>query len=155
MEIKFDIVGVCETWDSFENPIKTNIDIPGYSFFSVQSHSQNGGVGLYVKTGLSPIVRPDLSKDSADYVAVWVEVENVKEKNFLFCCLYRHPNSNPDNLSTYLREVLSNPAVSNKQIFLLGDFNLALLNHDSHTGTGVFVNLLLSKQFLPYIVHPT
>ena len=96
-----------------------------------------------------------MSKDSADYEAVWVEVENVKEKNFLFCCLYRHPNSNPDNLSTYLQEVLSNPAVSSKQIFLLGDFNLDLLNYDSHTATGEFVNLLLSKQFLPFIVHPT
>ena len=79
----------------------------------------------------------------------------MKEKNFLFCCLYRHPNSNPDNLSIYLQEVLSNPAVSNKQIFLLGDFNFDLLNYDSHTATGEFVNLLLSKQFLPYIVHPT
>ena len=49
LEIKFDVVGVSETWDSLENPIKTNIDIPGYSFFSVQSHSQNGGVGLYVR----------------------------------------------------------------------------------------------------------
>lgn len=155
LRIEFDVIGVSETWDSFENSIKTNIDIPGYSFFSVQSHSQNGGVGLYVKTGLSPIVRPDLSKDSADYEAVWVEVENGKEKNFLFCCLYRHPNSNPDNLSTYLQEVLSNPAVLNKQIFLLGDFNLDLLNYDSHTATGEFVNLLLSKQLLPYVVHPT
>ena len=79
----------------------------------------------------------------------------MKEKNFLFCCFYRHPNSNPDNLSAYLQEVLSNPAVSNKQIFLHRDFNLDLLSYDSHTGTGAFVNLHLSKQFLPYIMHPT
>ena len=78
---------------------------------------------------------------------VSVEVENVKEKNFLFCCLYRHPNSSPDNLSTYLQEVLSNPVVSNKQIFLLRDFNLDPLNYDSHTATGEFVKLLLSKKF--------
>ncbi|XP_065069503.1 uncharacterized protein LOC135694613 [Rhopilema esculentum] len=99
--------------------------------------------------------RYDLNKDSADYEAVWVEVENVTEKNFLFCYLYRHPNSNPVNLSTYLQEVLSNPAVSNKQIFLLGDFNLDLLNYDSRTATDEFVNLLLSKQFLLYVIHPT
>ena len=67
--------------------------------------------------------------------------------------MYRHPNSNPDNLSTYLQKVLSNPAVSSKQIFLLGDFNLDLLNYD--TATGEIVNLLLSKHFLPYVIHPT
>ena len=38
--------------NSFENPIKTNVEIPGYSYFPVQSHSQNGGVALYVNVVL-------------------------------------------------------------------------------------------------------
>ena len=49
----FDVIGVSETWDSFENPIATNVEIPGYDFAFTRSHSQNGGVGMYVKSNLS------------------------------------------------------------------------------------------------------
>ena len=155
LKINFDVIGVSETWNSFENPIRTNVEITGYSHFPCQSYSQNGGVALYVKSGLSPTLRPDLSKDSADFETVWVEVENKKGKNYLFCCAYRHPNTNLDSFSDYLQEILSSSTVSNKQTFILGDFNVNLLNYNSHTPTTNYVNFLFSKQFLPYIIHPS
>ena len=155
LKINFDIIGLSETWNSIENPVKTNVQIPGYSYFPYQSHSQNGGVVLYVKSGLSPTPRPDLSRDSTSFETVWVEVENRNGKNYLFCCAYRHPSSDLDSFSEYLQEILSNPAVSNKQVFILGDFNVNLLNYNSHTPTANYVNFLFSKQFLPYITHPS
>ena len=57
LNIIFDVIGVSETWNSFENPINNNIEIPGYRNFSNQSHSQNGGVGLYIKSGLNSTPR--------------------------------------------------------------------------------------------------
>ena len=77
-----------------------------------------------MKTGLTPTPRLDLSKGNADFESVWVEVENRNGKNYLLCCAYRHPNSAIDTFSDYLQEILSNSAVSNKQIFILGDFIL-------------------------------
>ena len=44
-----------------------------------------------MKSGLTLIPRPDLSKDSTDFESVWVEIENSNGKNYLFCCAYRHP----------------------------------------------------------------
>ena len=70
MKINFDVIGVSETWNSFENPVKTNVEFPGYNYFPCQSHSQNGGVALYVKSGLTLFPRPDLSKDSTDFESV-------------------------------------------------------------------------------------
>ena len=98
---------------------------------------------------------PDLSKDNPDFESVWVEIENNNGKNYLLCCAYRHPNSAIDTFSDYLQEILSNPAVSNKQIFIFVDFNIDLLNYNSNTPTTNFVNFLFSKQFLPYIIHPS
>ena len=40
LKINFDVIGLSETWNSFENPIKTNIEIPGYSYFPCQSHTE-------------------------------------------------------------------------------------------------------------------
>ena len=108
-----------------------------------------------MKSGLILSPRPDLGKDSTNFEAVWVEVENRNGKNYLLCCLYRHPSSDLDNFNEHLHEVLSIPAVSNKQVFILGDFNVNLLNYNSHTETTNYVNFLFSKQFLPYIVHPS
>ena len=155
LKINFDVIGVSETWDSFDNPIKTNVQIPCYDYFSYQSHSQNGGVALYVKSGLTPIPRPDLSKDSTDFEIVWVEVENNNGKNYLFCCAYRHPSSDIENFTEYLQVTLSQPSVLNKQVFILGDFNIDLLNYSSHIPTTNYVNFFFSKQFLPYIIHPS
>ena len=153
--VNFDVVAVSEIWHTFDNPIQMNVEIPGYKPFLGQSHSQNGGVGLYIKSCLAPIHRADLSKDSNDFETVWVEVENKHGKNYLFCCAYRHPSSNLDNFSNYLQEILSTQAVADKQLFILGDFNSDLLNYNSHTPTANFVNLLFAKQLLPYIVHPS
>ena len=155
LKINFDVIGVSETWNSLENPIKTNVEIPGYCYFPYQSHSQNGGVALYVKSGLNPILRPDLCKDSTDFECVWVEIENSNGKNYLFCCAYRHPSSSFDSFSEYLQEVLSNQAVFNKQVFILGDFNINLLNYNSSTPITNYVNFFFSKHFLPYIIHPS
>ncbi len=49
LNISFDVVAVSETWDSFERPLNTNVEIPGYTFLSSNSLSQNSGVGLKLK----------------------------------------------------------------------------------------------------------
>ncbi len=155
LNISFDVVAVSETWDSFERPLSINVEIPGYTFFSSKSHSQNGGVGLYIKTCLGPVARPDLKSDNNDFETVWAEIPTTKERNTLICCSYRHPSTEIENYTDYIQMTLSNSSVVNKQVFILGDFNINLLNYDSHTPTKDFVSLLLSQHFLPFIIHPT
>ena len=43
----------------------------------------------------------------------------------------------------------------NKLIFLIGDFNINLLNHESHGETNDFINTMISHYLLPRILHPT
>ena len=81
LNISFDVVAVSETWDSIERPLSTNVEIPGYTFFSSKSKSGNGGVGLYIKTSLGPVLRSDLNSDSDEYETVWIEIDTSKEKN--------------------------------------------------------------------------
>jgi endonuclease/exonuclease/phosphatase family metal-dependent hydrolase len=40
-------------------------------------------------------------------------------------------------------------------VFLMGDFNLNVLNSDSHSKTGEFIDLLYSSSFCPLIDKPT
>ena len=43
------VIGVSEMWNSKDNPIVTNVEIPGYKLYTTLSLSQNDGVGLYVQ----------------------------------------------------------------------------------------------------------
>ena len=37
----------------------------------------------------------------------------------------------------------------------MGDFNLNLLNHESHSDDNDFINTMVSHYLLPYVLHPT
>ena len=41
------------------------------------------------------------------------------------------------------------------ELQLLGDFNVNLFNHSTHSGTSIFLDFLLSKGLLPLINLPT
>ena len=153
-KLNLDVIGVSEIWDSNDNPISSNVDIPGFTFFKTSSHTQNGGVGLYIRNSLTSKPRIDLDSCTDDFETVWVEIENKKDKDFLICCVYRHPSSKVDNLTSHFHNLLSKIS-SNKLVFIMGDFNVNLLDYASHTPTTDFVNNFFSHNLLPCIHHPT
>ena len=51
--------------------------------------------------------------------------------------------------------LLYRPKLINKKVFIMGDFNINLLNFESHVPTNDFVNTFFSYNFLPCINHPT
>ena len=71
----------------------------------------------------------------------------------LFCCVYRHPNLAINIFSDHLITTLTK--LNNKQVFIICDFNVDLLNYDSHSPTKYFFSSFLSNQFLLCINHPT
>jgi len=149
----FDIIGVSEIWSSEQNKVLTNIDISGYKFYDTSSTSQNGGVGLYVKTNLNSKSCDDLNFKCNGFENIWVEIDNKNSKNLLFCCTVRHPGADIETFISNFRIIL--PKLLNKQVFIMGDFNINLLNYDSHTATSDLVNTFFSNNFLPCITHPT
>ena len=48
------------------------------------------------------------------------------------------------------------PLIDKKnEIFLMGDFNIDLLQYESHCNTDDFLNTMVFNLFLPYILQPT
>ena len=73
----------------------------------------------------------------------------------MISCAYCQPNSDPETFNDYIQNILANPTITNNNVFILGDFNLNLLNYGSHASTTNFVSLFLSQHFLPFVVNPT
>ena len=55
----------------------------------------------------------------------------------------------------YLNTLLDKLSKENKQFFLLGDFNINLLNYNDHQPANEFLDSLASNSFIPYILQPT
>ena len=55
----------------------------------------------------------------------------------------------------YLNMLLENITKEQKSVFLLGDFNVDLLNYHEHNQTNEFLDSLASNSFAPFILRPT
>ena len=55
----------------------------------------------------------------------------------------------------YLNKLLENISKEQKSVFLLGDFNVNLLNYNEHNQANEFLDSLASNSFIPLILQPT
>ena len=70
--------------------------------------------------------------------------------------IYRHPTKGLTYFNcNYLNKLLENIFKEQKYIFLLGDFNVNLLNYNKHNQTNEFLDSLASNSFIPLILQPT
>ena len=57
--------------------------------------------------------------------------------------------------TNYLHNLLDKVSKEQKSVFLLGNFNINLLNYNSHNPTNEFLDSLASNPFVPCILQPT
>ena len=69
--------------------------------------------------------------------------------------LYRPPGTNIDEFHRYLTPILEKVKSEKKKCYIMGDFNLDLLNSDVHAQTSQFLDLIYSSSFYPLIDKPT
>ena len=60
-----------------------------------------------------------------------------------------------DSKNNYLSQIFKIVSKERKQFFLLGDFNINLLNYNDHQPINDFLDSLASNSFILYILHPT
>ena len=62
---------------------------------------------------------------------------------------------NVSGFNFLINQPLDKISEEQKQIFLLGDFNINLLNYNEHQPTNEFLDSLASNSIIPYILQPT
>ena len=132
-----------------------NVTLNGCVLHSQHSSSSACGVALYVKENLQHMIRDDISTCEDEFETIWIEIKNSKSQNVLCGCAYRHPNTNVDKFNDYINQTMEKISKENKLIFLIGDFNINLLNYESLGETDDFINTMISHYLLPHILHPT
>ena len=92
---------------------------------SEQRPEQGGGIIVYVKDSVKVERRRELELDEIECLSL--EIFPKKSKSFLVGILYRHPNESinwNENFEMFIDKILE----TQKEFYLLGDFNRDLLN---------------------------
>ena len=150
----FSVIGISETW--FKQTTDTCMfDIPGYSLLQVcRSNKRGGGVLLYIRDGIDYKLRNDLSGEHAGFECIFVEIaiDNVKS---IVGCVYRAPDNDIPSFIQSFDHHMQIIGREKKDVYLMGDFNINLMNCDSDGRVKDFVDFLTSFGLFPLITKPT
>jgi hypothetical protein len=157
IEYRFPVICLTETWLT---PI--NYDhacIPNYFHeSSVRTGKAGGGVSIFINNKIQYSLRKDISSIQKHIELVYVEIDrhSVKsDRNIIIGCVYRPPKESVVDFNESLKSTLDSLSSENKHIYLVGDFNINLLNVDNHIPSSDFIEMLFSNSFLPTINKPT
>ena len=133
------------------------MNLNNYSFEFTPTETSAGGTLLYIANNLSYKCRNDLNiYEQNELESTFIEIVNPKKSNIKAGVIYRHQSMDLTDFNcNYLNQLLENISKEQKSIFLLGDFNVNLLNYNEHNQTNEFLDSLASKSFVPLILQPT
>ena len=164
---KFSILAFQELWS-----VQRNFEIPGYSKLEYNTRDKvgppnpncGGGVGMFIDNKYKDY--EILTQESVFiphvYESIWVKIKIKNGPDKIIGNIYR-PNSAPkadltrsiEIHNTIIENILKNKNHSKCEIQICSDFNINLLNYESHIPTSDYIDSLISKSFVPLITMPT
>ena len=153
----FPLIGLTETWFKPDN--KDCIGMQGYrAEHNCRTNRTGGGVSLFIREDLEYSTREDLCQSEKNTESLFVEIDKEqfgKEKNIIIGVIYRPPDTDIKEFNEVMMKSLSLLKAEKKLVYLMGDFNINLLNADKHAPTQEFIDLMFSHSFIPNITKPT
>ena len=152
LRLKFSCIALTETW--LKNDMDQTFSFPGYkSINRTRKNSHGGGVSILIKEGISYKIKENLCFINRDIECIFIEAR--LSKRVLIGVIYRPPDRNIKDFNSQLRIILDTVSDLHIPCYLLGDTNINLLNHSTHSETGNYIDLLYSYSFVPLINRPT
>ena len=132
------------------------MNLNNYYFEFTPTETSAGGTFLYIANNLSHKCRNDLNIYKKNKLeSTFIEIVNPRKSNNIVGVIYIHPSMDlTDFTCNYLNKLLESISKKQKSIFLLGDFNVNLLNYNEHNQTNEFLDSLASNSFIPLILQP-
>ena len=157
LNIAFTVIGLSETWLTTSNCDLYNFN--GYNHvYQYREHRPGGGVSIFILENINYVVRSDLSRNSSFLECIFLEIpksEHFYAKDILIGMIYRPPNTDIREFNKSFSEILSIIHSESKVVYLMGDFNVNLLNSETHTTSAEFIEMFYSYGYLPNICKPT
>ena len=163
LNYNFDVVGLSETWLNENTLVHFKPD--GYRAESIcRSQKSGGGVSILVKNNLQYKRRDDLTINSEHIECLFLELliyctksntAKPSSNRILVGTIYRPPNTSVERFMESLSPILDIIKNEKKISYIMGDFNINLMNVDCHIQSSEFLEMMFSYNLLPLIYKPT
>ena len=157
LHIEFTIIALTETWFNSHN-----YDLYGLLGYKMESKYRTsrpgGGVSLLIKQNICYSLRHDLSVFSDHVESLFIEFAKTEvntSKDVIVGVIYRPPGGSIEDFNVIFSDMVNGIKHENKIVYLVGDFNINLINADSHQSTSNFLDVLYSASLFPLINRPT
>ena len=145
-----DIICLIET--RLKGEALINIDLPLYKFIHVDSAI----AAIYVSNKLQfEVCLNQHVLNSSE--CLWLKLsENNSKSKFIVGVVYRHPDQTKvDDFLASFSTGLTNLSNSKKVYYILGDFNINILQDNRSNSASEYINLIVSHGAVPVITIPT
>ena len=159
LNYNFRIIGITETWLKESNHEIYNL-LHYNHLKRYRSERDGGGVSLFIDCKLNYVERDDISIVSDVVETIFAEIQpdtlaTTSSENVIVGVIYRPPGASVDGFIAQMENMLDTIKSEKKSCYLMGDFNINLLNSETHSGTSSFMDLMFSNFYLPSINRPT
>ena len=157
MKIKPKIIGISESRLQKSKQNITNISLPKYVYEHAPTESSKRGTLLYLDKNLKYKLRKDLNIYHKGMIeSTFVEIINKNEKSMVRGCIYKHPKQTiPNFLDNHLLPLFEKLSNENKQILIMADFNINLLNYNNKNTANFLETIFSSFPYLLFLDTPT
>ena len=96
-------------------------------------------------------------KKEKELESIFIEILQKTSENVIIRCIYRHPCMHPKEfIDVFLKSLTERlTKENNKEVILLGDFNIDLIKSNSNANASDFLDVIYSSNLLPHIISPT
>ena len=147
INFKFSVISFIKSW--LDDGIKNLVSFHGYKAYqSLRPNSSYGGISVFVKDKftVNVILNTCISLDTIECLGLTLYNNNHKTN---FIILYK-PNTCKSLFTYKCMEVLSTVGVRRAgDLWVCGDFNIDLLQHENNNDTQNFLTLFQSLSMLP------
>ena len=157
LQMDFSVIGITETWLN-----KSTCDLHSLMNYEMEEQHRDcksgDGVALFIRNETQYQTCKDLQVFNDYCESVFVEIEKtsfITEENIILGVLYRPASGDINCFIDNTQDVLGKARLENNLIYLMGDYNINLLNVESHSLTADFNDLMYSHGLIPLITRPT
>ena len=139
----FSAICLSETRCQPRETSNSNLQLPGYvSLHQTWKNRRGGGLCIFLLESLSYKIRDDLDVNSSAIECLCVEIFNKHSKSIVLDLAYRPPNGDPNEIENHFKNIFSKRKITNKELVLVGDFNINVLDFNESKMVQNFVNIM-------------
>ena len=152
----FKIIVLTETWCGDTATKNSIYQIPNYTVIhKTRKEKQGEGLCMFIRNDLNFKLRNDLDKFDSGIETLSIEIENRNSKNIVLSAIYRPPRGNINSFKDHLKTIMSKNSLTNKHVFITGDFNINSLDYSPNEHVKDFFDASFQNYFVPLINRPT